>query len=177
MLFKTIFDASFDQMPEIWRRFHTVHDKHVYRGQAEVIAGSGMFIGLLAWMLRLPPSSQVPVQLTLERCETGEIWKRQFGASQFSTILRPSKGETKYSLYESYGPITFCVSLAPDQDKLEVSWSLIDWWLFGVKLPRFLLPLSKTVEKIDSQGRYAFSIDLEVRFLGRLIAYRGWLEV
>ena len=53
----------------------------------------------------------------------------------------------------------------------------MDWWLFGVKLPKALVPISKTIEYVDNEGRYAFDIDLHIRFLGPLIAYKGWLDV
>lgn len=175
MLFREIFGPRFDDMPKVWRVFHTVNKTHRYHGEAEVVRGRGVLIGLLAWLFKLPPTSRVPVELTLEGGDQGEVWRRQFGASVFSTILSPAKGETPFCLYEAYFPFCFCVALHVEETS--VHWSLYDWWFLGVRLPKALLPMSETIEYVDDSGRYAFDINLHVRFLGPLIAYRGWLEV
>lgn len=175
MLFREIFGPQFDDMPKVWRLFHTVSGKHCYTGEAEVVRGKGMLIGLLAWLLKLPPTSRVLVELTLEKNEIGERWHRQFGASYFSTVLSLAKGETPLCLYETYFPFRFCVVL--HLEETGVQWLLHDWWFFGVRMPKALMPISKTIEYVDENGRYAFDINLYVRFLGPLIAYRGWLVV
>ena len=175
MLFREIFRLRFDEMPKVWRQFHTVSGNHCYHGKAEVVRGRGLLTGVLAWLLKLPPTSHVPIELTIEKSNQGEVWCRQFGAYNFSTLLSPAKGETPLCLYETYFPFRFCVALQVDE--ASVQWTLYDWWFLGVKLPKALVPISKTIEYVDNEGRYAFDIDLHIRFLGPLIAYKGWLDV
>ncbi len=175
MLFREIFGPRFDDMPKVWRVFHSVSAKHCYHGEAEVVRGKGVLIKMLSWVLKLPPTSRVPVVLTVEKHNQTEVWRRQFGASAFSTALSLANGETSFCLYETYFPFRFCVAL--DVEKTKVHWSLHDWWFLGVRLPKALMPISKTIEYIDEEGHYAFDINLRIRFLGPLIAYRGWLEV
>ena len=42
MLFREIFGLRFDDMPKVWRAFHTVSGNHCYHGKAEVVRGKGL---------------------------------------------------------------------------------------------------------------------------------------
>lgn len=174
MLFAEIFGRSFHDLPEGWQRFHHVSSTHQFEGFAEVKRGRGLFISLLAKLLDLPVADRVPVRLTLIKDGEGERWLRLFGSSELNTKLLPAKGEAPFALYEIYGPFRFCVELHVKDETVE--WTLINWWFLGVPLPKMVLPISRTVETVDAQGRYCFDIDLEIPLFGRLIAYRGWLD-
>lgn len=178
-LFQRLFSTQFEMMPRPWQIFHTATGHHVYEGEAEVIRGESLILRGLATLLRLPPSSKVPVKLLIEKQGLGESWSRYFGQSFFSTVLNlDEKNETAkvgFYLRERFGPLCFGIVLTVE-DKTVV-WSIDRWWFFHIPLPKFFAPRSETKEFVDDEGRYAFDIDLSVPFLGRLIAYRGWLNV
>jgi len=48
--------------------------------------------------------------------------------------------------------------------------------LFGLPLPRALLPLSVARESVDAEGRFRFDVRLSLPIFGLLAHYRGWLE-
>lgn len=174
MLFQTIFKDRFERMPGAWQRFHEVSGVHHYKGAAKVVRGSGAFVWLAAGLLGLPQTSDVVLNMRLEADGDGERWQRRFGNHEFSTRLSPARGEARYCLYESYGPFRFCVELIPEHGS--VHWHLKKWWLAGLPLPGFTVPKSRTREFTDDKGRYCFEIELEIALMGRLIAYKGWLQ-
>lgn len=178
-VFERLFGPIYYEMPEPWQNLHTVDGRHHYFGEAEVLRGENFLMRILASLLRLPPSSNVPVELIIEKQGDGETWSRLFGESHFKTYLF-LKEEDKdifaedIFVRERFGPISFGIALTIDNNR--VYWAIAKWWLFGLPLPKLFAPISNTIEYIDDQGRYAFDIDLSVIFFGRLIAYRGWLK-
>ncbi len=170
-------------MPLVWQRFHSVEGPRCFKGEAAVVRGRGVVSRVVATLLRLPPAGRVPVVICVEARGGREYWQRRFGNSEFSTCLSPASAaqinDGRLRLQEAFGPICFQVRLvvAGGDEARRVNWELVGWSLFGVPLPRGLVPKSKTAEFVDEQGRYAFDIDLEMRGFGRLIGYRGWLDV
>jgi hypothetical protein len=49
--------------------------------------------------------------------------------------------------------------------------------LWGVPLPGFLLPQIRATERVDDYRRHAFDVEVAAPLVGRLVAYKGWLEV
>ena len=178
-LFPQLFASRFSSMPQAWQKFHTVSGEHCYEGEAEVIRGESLLLRILASVLRLPPTSKVPVKLVIKKEEDFERWSRFFGDSFFSTVLfsdeKKTSGQQYYYLRERFGPLCFGIVLTVEAET--VIWRIDRWWFFKMPLPKLFAPKSETKEFIDTHGRYAFDIDLSVPFLGRLIAYRGWLVV
>lgn len=177
-LFQRLFKDNFARLPGPWQKFHSAIGIHQFEGEAEVLRGGHLVTSTLAFLLRLPPASKVPVKLVIEKKGEGETWARYFGDHFFQTFLflgeetRNSDGQ--FLLRERYGPFCFGIALTAHTETVE--WSIDRWWFFGVPLPKFLAPLSQTREFIDDEGRYAFDIDLSLPLFGRLIAYRGWLK-
>ena len=78
------------------------------------------------------------------------------------------------SLLERLGPATLRFALRRDGDAID--WQLQGVRLLGLPLPRMLCGavLSRSGMR---DGRYAFDIDARLPLVGRLVAYRGWLEI
>lgn len=178
-LFQRLFKEQFARMPVPWQNFHNAIGEHQFEGEAEVLRGQNFVTSLLAFLLRLPPASEVPVKLVIRKKGEGETWARHFGDHFFQTFLflhnETKNSDGQFLLRERFGP--FCFGIALTVHAETVQWSIDRWWFAGVPLPKFLAPLSQTKEFIDDKGRYAFDIDLSVPLFGRLIAYRGWLYV
>lgn len=180
MLFLELFGNRFEEMPKAWKKFHMVTGTHCHCGEAVVRRGSNLMMRLLATVVRLPPISKVGVELTIVKSGNGESWQRVFGSSVFKTQLSPARGGGDLRLEECFGPFRFEVQLIVGNDDALgkiVNWEIINWWFLGIRLPQWLAPISKTIEFQDSEGRYGFDIDLELRFFGRLISYQGWLVI
>lgn len=176
-VFERVFQAQYQRMPESWQRFHHVVDEHCYMGEAEVRRGGGLASRLLCGLMRLPKSGKVPVVLRLTKEGQGERWHRRFGDSCFESCLTAAGSleseRDGHHIQERLGFLSFFIRLeVKDQ---QVHWHIDSWRFAGVALPRFLMPLSRTVEAQDAEGRYQFDIDLSLMGGGRLIAYRGWL--
>ena len=49
------------------------------------------------------------------------------------------------------------------------------WSVWGVPLPRWLLPGGNSFEA-DVDGRFAFDVEIAAPLVGRIVAYRGTLD-
>lgn len=176
-VFEKVFGALYQQMPASWQQFHRVVDCHRYTGEAEVRRGAGLASRMICGLMRLPKSGVVPVVLTLTNSGDGERWQRQFGESRFESCLtaagRLEGDNDAVQIKEQLGLLGFLIRLEVKDE--EIHWHIEGWRFAGVALPQILMPLSRTVEGQDAEGRYRFDIDLHLPGFGRLIAYRGWL--
>ena len=63
--------------------------------------------------------------------------------------------------------------LVPRSDGLDMQ--AVSGRLWGVPLPRFLMPAIKAEERVDDGARHRFEVEIRLPLFGRLIAYRGYL--
>lgn len=162
-----------DTMPEPIRRFHSMVGEPVWRGRASVVRGAGPVTWFLAWMIGLPPSApEVDVAVSVERDATGrERWTRNFGGQEFHSVLAFSANK---GLSETFGPLTCELGLTASAKGTTMP--VARGWLFGIPLPKFLLPKSDTSETLDSQGRFQFNVNITLPLFGLLVRYQGWLS-
>lgn len=165
---------------ERWRQLATpVQQMHgdtphvLARGTADVEGATNLPIRWLRYLLGLPePGLQQPLEVTIERRGTREIWTRRFASKQMRSVL--DRVPNSLLLSERLGPITLRFELIRDGEI--VDWQLRGARMFGLPLPRALF--GEVLSRSGVQdGRYAFQIDTRLPLLGRLVAYRGWLEV
>ncbi|MEM6358371.1 MAG: DUF4166 domain-containing protein, partial [Pseudomonadota bacterium] len=117
-------------------------------------------------------SPAIPVTITVERAADGsEYWHRAFGNHRLSTHLTAAgPGQVR----ERIGPAAFDLALRVEPDGA-LTLNVARGTLFGIPLPRPLLPVSTACEAEDATGRFAFDIAVRLRLLGPMIRYRGWL--
>jgi Domain of unknown function (DUF4166) len=143
------------------------------RGAADVEGSMHLPARCLRRLLGLPqPGPQQALEVMIERNGTRETWTRRFTLGQMRSVL--DRVLDTPLLRERLGPITLCFELLRDDNVID--WRLRGARIFGLSLPRALLGevLSRSGEQ---DGRYAFNIDTRLPLFGRLIAYRGWLEI
>jgi Domain of unknown function (DUF4166) len=142
------------------------------RGVAHVEGDTHARARWLRRLLGLPePGPAQPVEVTIERDGSGETWTRRFARGHMQSHLARSTDGSH--LCERLGPVTLHFALRRDGDSID--WQLRGGRLLGVPLPRAWLGTVRS--RSGSQGgRYAFRIDTRLPLLGRLVAYRGWLE-
>ncbi len=176
-LFETVLGAQpFAMMPAAIRAFHASDAEPVWQGQAAVSRGGGRAIDLICRLVGLPEAgAELPVTVSVSRGdsfdETCEIWTRNFAGQRFHSRLNLDRsGE----LREAFGPFSF--TLAAQSDREGLALPIANWRVFGLPLPRFLMPSAEARETVDADGRFRFDVKLSLPFFGLLAHYRGWLK-
>ncbi len=171
-LFETALGVDWPALAAPLRELHGAFRNAEYHGMASVENGRNLLARAARAMMRLPPAAaSVPVQVKLSATATEERWTRHFGNSRFSSTLRWDARRQRIT--ESFGPMRFELGLGVEGDALR--WPVTRGWLFGVPLPRFLLPISDSREDVDEEGRFRFDVSIRLRWIGLVAHYRGWL--
>jgi len=172
-LFPTLL-ASVDwpQLAPPVRRMHAEGNLVRASGIADVAGETHPVARWLRRLLSLPdPGAGQAITVSIERHANHEHWSRLFpGGHMQSTLRAGGNGQ----LHERLGPVTVHFTLHRDGDAID--WRLRGVRLFGLPLP---LALCGTISSRSGMrdGHYAFDIDVRLPLVGRLVAYRGWLEI
>lgn len=176
-LFETALGAqAFAMLPAAIRAFHAADAAPVWQGRAEVTRGNGRAIELFCRVFGLPAAgSELPVTVSVSRGdsfdESCEVWTRNFAGQRFQSRLSLDRsGE----LREAFGPFSFTLAAVGSRDGLALP--IAAWRVFGVPLPRLLMPSAEAHETVDPDGRFRFDVKLTLPFFGLLAHYRGWLK-
>ncbi|MBR0650587.1 DUF4166 domain-containing protein [Roseomonas terrae] len=141
------------------------------RGSAE---GAANPLGALAARLfGLPAATaEAPLRVEMRAAPDGtEAWERHWPGRTMRSVLR---ADGKGGIEERFGPLTGLLALRRSADGLVLETTGAR--AFGLRLPRFLAPISAAREYPDAEGRFAFDVPIAVPLLGRLTRYRGWLS-
>ena len=166
-------DTAWRRLPESVRRMHGISPRVVARGEADVEGDDNLLLNTLRRLLGLPPPGRKQaLEVCIERLGEREIWTRRFALGRMQSTLRCDAASA--CLLERLGPVTLCFSLQPDAHG--VAWHLRGAKVLGIRVPRAWLGtvFSHSGER---DGRYAFAVDTELPWMGKLVAYRGWLEI
>lgn len=151
---------------------HGGHRSIQAHGRADVEGDLTLRARLLRRLLSLPePGADQPISVRIERNTGIETWTREFRRGRMRSILARGDGD---ELHERLGPMTLRFRLRRNGDSIE--WQLVGARFLGLPLPRALLG-QVTSRSGAANGRYRFDIDARPPMFGRLIAYRGWLEI
>lgn len=168
-LYRRIIGAKFDDLPARVRDLHDVRVRSQWRGHADVERGTSLLARLAAPLAALPHSARaVPLTVTLTPDDAGEVWHRDFGGHIFQTQQRAGEG----AILERIGPAT--VSLKPLVERDSLSLSVTALRVFGIPMPRFLLPRVRTREW-EAQDQYRFEVEARLPIGGLLVRYSGRL--
>ncbi len=172
-LYQTILGPAFQSLPSTIRQLHESAVPRRWSGLAEIVRGRGLAARLVARIVGFPEEGRnVPVTVEFAPKSGGELWTRTFGGRSFSSFQKVGDGRNRHLLVEKFGVTEFALALVVDEGLLFLiprSWSV-----FGVPMPRFLLPRGKSFE-IERDGKFHFDVTIEVPFVGPIVAYRGWL--
>ncbi len=173
-LFRVLLGAAFSELPPRVRELHDSKQAREWRGFAEVRRGGGVVARLVAAIIGFPEAAaQVPVRVALTPENGGERWTRTFGGKSFSSLQSSGSGRDQYLLVERFGRLSVSLALVVEGGRLR----LIPrrWRLFGVALPRFLLPSGLSLES-EAQGRFNFDVEISAPLVGLIVAYKGALD-
>ena len=173
-LFPTLLGPdAWQALPAPVQRMHGSPVRIVAAGEADIDGASHFPARLLRRVLGLPePGARQALRVVITPQSMSETWVRHFLSRQMQSEL--SRREGSPLLYEKLGPVTLGFILRRDGDAID--WSLRHIWALGMPMPRALFGdvLSRSG---CADGRYTFIIDTRLPLIGRLIAYRGWLEI
>jgi hypothetical protein len=174
-LFSTILGADFQTLPKPIQHLHTFSGQQIWRGEARVRRGRSIRSKLAGLIAGFPPAqTNVPVELTMHETTKGEIWRRTFGVSRFSSKLHSTGRKNRQVITETFGLMHFDIALNAKEGKLY--YPITKGNILGVPLPKWLLPVSETLEYVDEKGRACFDVSISLPFAGPVVHYQGWLK-
>jgi saccharopine dehydrogenase-like NADP-dependent oxidoreductase len=173
-IFEHALGKAFDDLPATTRALHRPAPTFLWRGRGSAEGGANALAGFIARCFRLPQgATDIPVHVVIEQDETGaEAWARVWpGVIMRSIMQRPGEGDG--GIEEHFGPFAFRLQLDGHRDGIDMK--LVGARLFGIRLPRFLLPRISATERAVG-NRHLFDVAIALPLVGRLVRYHGWLE-
>ena len=126
---------------------------------------------LIRTLFRLPRAGRdLPVTVRFIQRGGSEHWERDFSGR----IMRSRLGRAQIpgEITEHFGAFVFTIRLRWDGTRLH--YQMVKGKLFGIRLPRALLPRVAAFEQVVDD-RFRFDVSLRVPLVGLLAHYRGWL--
>ena len=174
-LYRRVLGSAFNRLPEQVRMLHLVTQTRTWMGTAKVRRGKGLVSNFIARMIGFPDASDaVPVKVTLQPQEGGELWTRDFGGKTLVSTQKCGTGKNDALLIERFGVVSVALALVVDKNRMSLvprSWSCL-----GIPLPGGLLPGGETFET-EVDGRFQFNVEIAAPLIGLIVAYKGELEL
>jgi Domain of unknown function (DUF4166)/Saccharopine dehydrogenase NADP binding domain len=170
LLYQRLLGNMWELLPAPLIKLHTCKKAE---GLAKVEVGKNLLSRLIAKIFGFPEAGQeIPVQVSFERKDDGELWKRTFAGKSFSSFQSAGQGLSEKLLSERFGMFTFGLALVVEHQKL----SLIvrRWSIVGIPLPVGLAPLGNSFEQA-ADGRFYFHVEIRHPLTGLIVRYQGWL--
>ncbi len=173
-LYKRILGEAWDALPAPLAALHNVTSGELnVEGVARVETGKNLFARLIGALYSFPRSGEhMPVKVSFQRKDDGELWQRDFAGRRFSTIQSEGQGYTDKLLVESFGPVTFYMALVLKQGELHSVTR--HWSIFGISLPLALSPDACVYEYADGDD-FCFYVEVKHWLTGLLVKYEGRL--
>jgi hypothetical protein len=169
--FSALLGSAFDGLAEPVRRLHAGGPRR-FAGRASVDRGTNALGRLMGWIAGLPPAAvDAPIVVDLAPDGVFEYWTRRFGAHAMTSRLHAGSDGL---LHERLGPVTFRFRLVADGEA--IAWRVAGARALGVPLPASWFAGVAAREGRDGV-RYTFDVLAAVPFVGRIVHYRGWLDV
>lgn len=174
-LFSYVLGDDFKRLPDALQDLHSVSGEHVWRGRVQIDRGQGWLSRLAGWIARFPPAdADLPVEVRMEKVGETEVWQRQFGTHGLRSTLRVASRDGRPLMTEQFGLFRFELGLRVEDGRLH--YPVERGSFLGIPMPRFLLPVSRSFEHVDDQGRACFDVSVSVPLAGFVAHYQGWLE-
>ena len=118
-------------------------------------------------------AEEIDVTVSFEHSGATERWTRTFGTQELTSHQFEGAGRFERLLCEKFGPFTFGLALVVDSDRLLLV--ARRWSVFGIPLPRFLVPKGNACE-FDQNGTFHFDVEIKAPLIGLIVRYVGYLE-
>jgi hypothetical protein len=172
--FRRWIGAAVTELPPAIRAMHDDPLERSASGTVTVTRGTHLIAALMCRMLGFPASgADLPLLVEFEPRGSGEIWRRVFPSSTFTSHLKRWPGRLG-AMRECVGPLAYGFRLDTDARGLRMVFER--WWLFGIPLPPVLGPRVAAAQWQEGDA-YCFSVEISGIGIGRVIAYRGRLRL
>jgi hypothetical protein len=168
-LFPFVLGAEFDALDPCLKRVHRGESLKL-EGTVAVERGTSLVARALGAIASLPSAvTNAPIEVQIEASSRGERWIRVFAMRHCMVSTLHRDGEL---LAERLGPATLKFRLSVRGGGME--WVLERISACGIPLPLRWFRISATIDSRD--GRYHFSVNSELRGVGRIVRYEGLLD-
>jgi hypothetical protein len=174
-LYRKLLGSALDTLPGPVKVLHAGQRTERWHGAASVRRGRGALAGLIAALIGFPREGDgVPVAVTIEPNQDGELWTRDFGGQVFRSHQSCGTGKDSLLLVERFGVVRVAVALVADSERL----LLVPrrWSVLRIPMPRALLPTGTCFET-EVDGRFHFHVEITFPVMGPIVSYTGWLKV
>jgi len=172
-IYQRVLSSAFDTLPPQVRKLHASRTERLWIGRAQVQRGKGTLARGICALIGFPNSDDdvaVSVRFTPE--EETERWTRDFNGKTFTSIQSCGRGKDQHLLVERFGVISVSLALVADKNRLFLiprSWSL-----FGLPMPKMLLPGGNSFET-EEDGQFSFNVEIRAPVAGLIVSYKGQL--
>jgi len=173
-LYRRVLGTAFDALPPRIRELHTGKTERRWSGRAKVRRGDGILARIVCGLIGFPRADDdVAVAVTFAPELGAERWTRDFGGKAFTSVQSDGEGKDQHLLVEQFGMVSVSLALVVDEERL----FLIPrrWSLFGLPMPKALLPKGKSFET-EENGQFRFDVEIRIPIAGLIVAYKGRLE-
>lgn len=173
-LYARVLGPAWFELPTEIRRLHDVPSAALFEGVSSVERGNTLLARLVASLFGFPRAgADVDVTVRFDLKDGIERWTRTFAGHSFSSHQFEGQGDSERLLCEQFGPLRFSLALVLDGICLRLL--LRRWSAFGMPLPLWLAPWSKSFETVEGD-RFHFNVAIGHRFVGLIVRYKGWLQ-
>lgn len=171
-LFALAMYRDFSRLPEPIRIIHSRQQCASASGRCDVDRGANPLAILIRTLFRMPRAGRnMPVTVRFIARGGTEQWERDFSGRVMRSRL--SRARIPGEITERFGAFLFTIRLRWDGTRLH--YQIVKGKLFGIRLPRALLPRVAAFEMVE-KDRFRFDVSLSVPLVGLLAHYRGWLR-
>ena len=173
-LYRRILGTAFDRLPPSLQRLHQPGAQAQWSGLASVQRGTSRLAALISRLFGFPGAGDVAVTVTFRTDAKGrETWTRNFSSRLMVSTQEPGTRRNTHLITERFGPFAFGLALVLDGAVLR----LIPrrWTLFGLPLPRALMPQGDSYET-ERDGKFRFHVEIALPLIGPVVTYDGWLD-
>ncbi|WP_298847230.1 DUF4166 domain-containing protein [uncultured Ruegeria sp.] len=162
--------SELEDLPPSIRALHSTEGHYV--GRCDIERGTGVLVALVTRLAGFPfGGTDVAVSVQIRAEDQVWHWERDFAGHKTRSLL--VYDEKRKCVRETFGAIS--IWLQPNWQNSALYIKILRLTIFGIPVPFFARPRSKTIEWQDAQGRFRFDVSAEAPGLGLLIRYQGWL--
>lgn len=165
---------SYNLLPVEIKAIHHVETILIAQGKADITRDASLLAKAAARLFGFPKEGRsVPVTVTFTRTEEGETLLRNFGGESFATSFYdyPKPGH----LIERFGSLWFLIECICTRQGIDMYIRKVWMWKV-IPLPMCIAPRINATERVDN-NQYRFDVDIRLPMIGRVIHYRGWLNI
>lgn len=170
-VFEQALGPRFAELAPALQRFHGLAAHHELRGHVDTEPPDSLAGRVLAWCLGSPRRAATgAIRFELDASSDGETWTRHFPGRTMRSRMACVDGQ----LEERMGAARLRFELDVRDGALRLR--LVRLRFLGVPCPAWLRPRLLAIETGEG-NRLHFHIEARVPGIGRVVGYRGWLDV